>query len=225
MCGRYTIKTDSNQLEKEFGVVSIDEAVIRPRFNVAPTQTVPVVVELDGQRVVNGFRWGLIPSWAKEASIGSKMINARSETIAEKPSFRNAFKRRRCIVPANGFYEWQKTATGPKQPYLFFPREREMFAFAGLWEEWLDKDSGELVETCTIITTSANETMAPFHDRMPVILENKDFAQWLDGNDQDTVSLQELLKPCGPDVIGFYPVSRAVNSPSNDSEELIVRQT
>lgn len=223
MCGRYIIKTESNQLESQFGAAAGDESVLRPRFNVAPTQLVPVIVEQDDHRIVEGFRWGLIPSWAKDAAIGNKMINARSETLAEKPSFRNAFKRRRCIIPASGFYEWQKQSSGPKQPFLFYPHDKGLFAFAGLYEEWLDRASGELVESCTIITTSANETMAPFHDRMPVILASEDYEKWLDPKNNDTAALAELLKPCAPELIEFYPVSRAVNSPSHDGPELAER--
>ncbi|MEP6900822.1 MAG: SOS response-associated peptidase [Actinomycetota bacterium] len=164
-------------MEKEFKVGKLNPKLFEPRFNIAPTQTIAAVLETDGERIVNGLRWGLIPSWAKEISIGSKMINARAETLAEKPSFKNAFKSRRCIVPASGFYEWQKKGTGAKQPYYFYLKDKDVFGFAGLYEEWLDKESSELAETCTIITTQANKILEPVHDRMPVILKTGAYDQ------------------------------------------------
>jgi putative SOS response-associated peptidase YedK len=180
---------------------------------------------LDGQegRILAPFKWGLVPAWAKEATARG-MINARSETISEKPSFREAFKKRRCIIPASGFYEWQ-AARGKgtaKQPFYFYLNEREVFGFAGLWEEWLDKTTGELLETCTIITTQANEVLKPVHDRMPVILHREDYEEWLDKNVKDTARLEKVLAPYPADEMISHAVSRSVNVPDNDSAELIV---
>lgn len=220
MCGRYTIKVDKNQIQKQFAATVADETLLKPRFNVAPTQIVPVVVERAGERLLDGFRWGLIPSWAKDAAIGSKMINARGETIAEKPSFRTPFKKRRCIVPASGFYEWEAMASGPKLPHYFFPASAETFAFAGLWEEWLDKSTGEIVESCTIVTTSANALLATMHERMPVILHQENYAEWLSESNQDTASLQNLITQFPAEEMREHPVSRAINNVRNDGEEL-----
>ncbi len=149
------------------------------------------------------------------------MINARAETLAEKPSFKNAFRSHRCIIPASGFYEWQKKGTGAKQPFYFYLKDKEVFGFAGLWEEWLDRETGELVETCTIITTEANKVLEPVHDRMPVILKAKDYDQWLDAQETKTERLQSLLAPYPAKEMASHAVSRAVNIPATDSPELI----
>ena len=153
MCGRFTQKADKDKIAKEFVVSIPPETFFKPRFNIAPTQMIPVVLEADGERIVNLLRWGLIPSWAKDDKIGSKLINARAETVSEKPSFKNAFRSRRCVIPSSGFYEWQRVKKGAKQSFYFRLKDKDVFAFAGLWEEWLDKETGEAVETCTIITT------------------------------------------------------------------------
>ena len=221
MCGRFTETAKPNQIEKEFSIKISDEKLFKPRYNIAPTQTISAVLEKDGERIVSGLKWGLIPHWSKDDSFASKLINARSETLAEKPSFRDAFKHKRCIIPASGFYEWDKKSSGAKQPYYFFLNDREVFGFAGLWEEWLDKESGELVETCTIITTEANEVLEPVHDRMPVVLKAEDYEQWLDEKISDTKKLENLLVPFPAKEMNSYAVSRDVNSPSNDSPELI----
>ncbi len=149
------------------------------------------------------------------------MINARAETLAEKPSFKNAFRSHRCIIPASGFYEWQKKGTGAKQPFYFHLKDKDVFGFAGLYEQWLDKESGEQIETCTIITTEANKVLESVHDRMPVILKAKDYEQWLDAKEKDTDKLQKLLKPYPTSEMVAYQVSKSVNIPSNDSPELI----
>lgn len=221
MCGRFTSKAKPEEIEKEFKVGKLNPKLFAPRFNIAPTQTIAAVLEQHGERIVNELRWGLIPSWAKDDKIGSKMINARAETLAEKPSFKNAFKSRRCIIPASGFYEWQKKGAGAKQPFYFYLKDKDVFGFAGLWEEWLDKESGELVETCTIITTEANKVLEPVHDRMPVILKPKDYDEWLDEKLKDTEKLQKLLVPFPAAQMKSHAVSKAVNSPAYDSPELI----
>ena len=166
MCGRFTQRKTEKQLVTRFPVTEIlfDTS---PRYNIAPTQYIPAIVQADSRQLV-GFRWGLIPSWAKDAKIASNLINARSETLEEKPSFRTPFQKRRCLIPTDGWYEWKKEGAG-KQPYFFHRRDDELFAFAGLWEEWKSPE-GELIQTCTIITTEANELAADFHHRMPVIL-------------------------------------------------------
>lgn len=221
MCGRFTSNAKPEQIEKEFKVGKLNPKIFKPRYNIAPTQMIPAVLETDGERIVNELRWGLIPRWAKDESIGNKLINARAETLAEKPSFKNAFRARRCIIPASGFYEWQGRGTGAKQPFYFYLKEREVFGFAGLYEEWLDKESGELLETCTIITTEANKVLEPVHDRMPVILKAKDYEQWLDEKEKDTDKLQKLLVPYPSKEMASHAVSKAVNSPTYDSPELI----
>lgn len=221
MCGRFASKAKSEQIEKEFKVGKLNPKLFEARFNIAPSQIIPAILETDGERLVNGLKWGLIPSWAKDDSFASKTINARAETITEKASFKNAFKSRRCIIPASGFYEWAKKGEKVKQPFYFFLKNKDVFGFAGLYEEWLDKQSGELVETCTIITTEANACLEPVHDRMPVILKPADYDQWLDEKEKDTNKLQNLLVPYPSNEMASYEVSRAVNSPSYDAPELI----
>lgn len=221
MCGRFVSNAKPKQVEKEFDVKITGENHFQPRYNIAPTQTIAAVLEIDGKRIIESLRWGLIPNWAKDISIGSKMINARAETLAEKPSFKNAFKSRRCIIPASGFYEWQKKDAGGKQPFYFHLKNKEVFGFAGLWEEWLERETGEQIETCTIITTEANQVLEPIHERMPVILQSKDYDEWLDAKVRDTDKLQKLLVPCPAEEMDSYAVSRAVNNPTSDSSELI----
>ncbi len=221
MCGRFTSKAKPKDIEKEFKVGKLNPKLFEPRYNIAPTQIIPAVLESEGERIVNALRWGLIPSWAKDASIGSKMINARSETLAEKPSFRNAFKSRRCIIPASGFFEWLKKGSGAKQPFYFYLKDKDVFGFAGLYEEWLDRESGELIETCTIITTEANEVLEPVHERMPVILKAENYDLWLDEKEKNTERLQKLLVPYPSEEMASHAVSKAVNSPSYDAPELI----
>jgi len=222
MCGRFSSSSKPEQIKKEFKVAVEDPAIFKPRYNIAPSQMIPVVLDRTGERIVAQLKWGLVPSWAKDALIGSRMINARAETLMEKPSFRKAYKSRRCIIPASGFYEWQRAEKGAKQPFYFYLTNKEVFGFAGLWEEWLDKKSGESLETCTIITTEANDVLKPVHDRMPVILKAVDYDEWLDTKEANTDKLQKLLAPYPPDEMSSHAVSRAVNSPTLDSPELIV---
>jgi putative SOS response-associated peptidase YedK len=200
-----------------------DQPELPFRYNIAPTQEVAAVrMEPDsGQRELGLLHWGLIPSWAKDKKIASKLINARAETVAEKPSFRSAFTKRRCLILADGFYEWQKLEGGKKQPHYIHRQDDMPFAFAGLWESW--NGEGEAVESCTIITTSANEVMQPLHDRMPVILSGKDYDLWLDPAFKDKAALQELLKPCPVDWLEAYPVSTRVNSPKHDEAACLER--
>ena len=221
MCGRFVSKAKKEEIEREFKLKIGDSNFASPRYNIAPTQIINAIAEIENTREISSFIWGLIPHWAKDDSISNKLINARAETLREKPSFREAFARRRCIIPASGFYEWQKTSKGAKQPFYFYLKEKEIFGFAGLWEEWLDKQNGELTETCTIITTEANEVLKPIHDRMPVILKMGDYDFWLDEKVKDTSKLQNLLVSYPAVEMDSHAVSRSINSPAADSEELI----
>ena len=197
---------------------------LEPRYNIAPTQLVPTVLRKPAQsdRRFHLLRWGLIPSWAKDPAIGARLINARAETAGEKPSFRSAFRQRRCLVVADGFYEWQRQER-KKQPFYFCFQDGRPFAFAGLWERWEapDDDDGEAIESCTILTTEAAELLQPIHDRMPVILDPKDYDLWLDPAVQKPEPLQQLLCPYRSEAMIAYPVSTQVNKPTNNSPECI----
>jgi len=221
MCGRVTVRTSPDQLVTELGLAGIRASVERPRFNLCPTQLMPVVPN-DGARLLDAFRWGLIPSWAKDPSIGSKLINARGETVAEKPSFRTALKKRRCLVVVDGWYEW-KQSTKPKTPYFFHRKDGAALTLAGLWEEWTAPDTGEVLNTCTIITTGPNALMAPIHDRMPVILAPEARELWLRPEPQDPATLLPLLTPFSDDALEAYEVARVVNSPGNDVPACVER--
>jgi putative SOS response-associated peptidase YedK len=214
MCGRFTLRTPVKNLAKAFQVEEVPE--IEARYNIAPTQTILSVQGTATGREFRRLKWGLIPSWAKDESIGAKLINARSETVTEKPSFREAFKRRRCIIPADGFYEWQRT-NGRKQPYYFSMRDNHPFGFAGLWEKWRDAD-GKILETCAILTTEANEALRPVHDRMPVILHSEDYELWLDDDTRKLDLIKELLRPYPSSEMVSYPVSKRINSPSEQGK-------
>ena len=217
MCGRYTLTTPVEKLAEEFG---FDDSSVElpPNYNVAPTQGVAAVLEEDGRRRLEVLRWGLIPPWANDPQIGSRMINARAETAPEKPSFRRAFRERRCLIPADGFYEW-KRMNGGKQPYYIHMREGRPFAFAGLWESWKD-DGGPEIRSCTILTTKPNTLAGEIHDRMPVILPTGAYDVWLDP-EADRDELYGLLAPYPEDEMEAYPVSRFVNSPSNNDPRCI----
>jgi len=213
MCGRFALFAPGQDVAEQFGVVIDHE--IAPRYNIAPTQPV-AAIRLDGnsgERELTYFSWGLIPSWAKDPKIGSRMINARSETAAEKPSFRAAFKRRRCLIPASGFYEWQKLSDR-KQPTYIHGNHDQLLGLAGLWEVWQSSD-GSVIESCTILTTQPNELMAPIHNRMPVIIAPEDYSMWLDPGPQPLDALH-LMRPYESAAIEAYAVSTAVNSPRND---------
>jgi putative SOS response-associated peptidase YedK len=212
MCGRYALHTPIERLRVHFGLQSSPVA-LEPRYNIAPSQPVAVVREASTGRELVMLRWGLIPFWAKVPKTGYSMINARSETVAEKPAFRAAFRQRRCVIPADGFYEWKRAEHG-KQPYHIRRRGGEVLALAGLWERW--ERSGQMVESCTILVTEANDLMRPIHDRMPVILAPEDYEAWLDGSRFDSRRLQQLLRPYGGNDLEAYPVSKFVNKPGND---------
>jgi putative SOS response-associated peptidase YedK len=200
-----------------FGVARFLEEV-GPRYNIAPTQTV-IVVSDDGTRTLTEMRWGLIPSWAKDSAIGNRMINARAETVATKPAFRVALRKRRCLIPADGFYEWQPVGRR-KQPVYITLKSREPFSFAGLWESWTAPD-GQEIKTCTIITTEANDLLKAIHDRMPVILTREAEAVWLDPTIQDPEGLLPLLGPYPAEEMEAYPVSTQVNNTAHDGQECI----
>ena len=253
MCGRFTLRTPASVLIEMFGLGEGDAQLplFEPRYNIAPTQSIWAVRDAatggDAREAVQ-LHWGLIPTWAKDATIGNRMINARGETAAEKPAFRTPFRRQRCLVMTDGYYEWQKGGTGPKQPYYFHRPDDGPFAFACLWERWQDKtssikeraspqrslfhdiegniegDDGEneeapVIESCTIITTTANALAAEVHDRMPVILQPSDYAQWLDRDEQD---VERLLVPLADDeFLVADPVSTFVNKPTNDGRACI----
>jgi len=217
MCGRFTLVAEKRILDMLFGLeLRLD---LQPRFNIAPSQDILAVRRSAGENEKEfvHLRWGLVPFWAKDSSIGSRMINARAETAPGKPSFRDAFKKRRLLIPASGFYEWKKEQDG-KQPYYVCREDGDPFAFAGLWERW-DKGDKPL-ETCTILTTEPNSLLAPIHNRMPVIVSPQNFNWWLDPQ-TDSAGLNALLQPYPPGELTMYPVSRQVNKPSNDNPDLI----
>jgi putative SOS response-associated peptidase YedK len=222
MCGRFTNSAKTEQIKIEFKVGANNPNLFQPRYNIAPSQMIDVVFEPETERILSQLKWGLVPVWAKDESFGDRMINARAETITEKPSFREAFKSRRCIIPASGFYEWQKKVTGAKQPFYFYLKDKDVFGFAGLWENRVDKTTGELLETCTIITTQANEVLKPVHERMPVILKSESYNEWLDAKIKDTDKLRKLLKPYPAKEMTSHEVSRSVNIPDTNSPELIL---
>ncbi len=217
MCGRFTQSKTAAAIARSFDLDEVPDW--QPRYNIAPTQAVPTISHASNPsgRQFRLLRWGLVPSWAKDLAMGAKLINARAETVAEKPSFRSALKQRRCLVLADGFYEWQRV-NGKKQPYYFRVGEGEPFAFAGLWERW--QGDGTVVETCTIITTQANELLQAIHDRMPVILPAKTYDVWLDPT-TPTPQLQNLLQPFDAAIMQGYPVSTMVNSPTKDTAECV----
>ncbi|MCU0527686.1 MAG: SOS response-associated peptidase [Elainella sp. Prado103] len=218
MCGRFTLTQSAEAIATAFGLDEVPTFV--PGYNIAPSQPVPVIrADVNQHHRFDYLYWGLIPSWAKDPAIGSRLINARSETVAEKPSFRTAFKRRRCLIAADGFYEWQRQKD-KRQPFYFHLDNHRIFGFAGLWEHW-QSPSGDELQTCTILTTEANEQMQPIHDRMPAILHPRDYAVWLDPAMQTSDQLLKLLHPYEASELTCYPVSPQVNSPRNDSPACI----
>lgn len=220
MCGRFTLFTDLKVLEERFSF-SAGGLELAPSYNVAPTQGVLTVLESDEGRVGGHMRWGLVPSWAKDPAMGSRLINARAETVHEKPSFRQALKSRRCLVLADGFYEWRRSG-GAKHPMHIALKSGEPFAFAGLWDSWQGPE-GQRIVSCTIITTSPNELMEPIHNRMPVILDRAAESDWLDPGVQDTARLREMLVPYPAGDMEAYRVSPQVNSPANNGPECVAR--
>jgi putative SOS response-associated peptidase YedK len=219
MCGRFTQRADSKKIAKEFKVAEVP--AVEARYNIAPTQEVLAVYEHEDGREATFFKWGLVPAWAKDTSMGARLINARSETVAEKPAFRAAFKQRRCLIPADGFYEWQRK-DGRKQPFFFHLRDERPFGFAGLWERWEGK-GGAVINSCAILTTEANEVLRPVHDRMPVILHPEDYKLWLGADARELDLVKEMLRPYPAEEMLAYPVGTSVNSPRNQGAGLLER--
>ncbi|MCA9259336.1 MAG: SOS response-associated peptidase [Planctomycetales bacterium] len=224
MCGRFTLRTPAPALIEHFqlGRDAFEQLeLFAPRYNIAPTQQIGAVRASDGVRTWSWLRWGLIPSWTKSLTSSRPLINARSETVAEKPSFRTSFKRRRCLIPADGFYEWHVEGKG-KQPYHIHLPDDQLFAFAGLWEWWGGPDKKlKSIESCTLLTTAANKTMQPIHDRMPVIIQPVDYDLWLDPDIEDPQRLDHLLRPSEDVELQLVPVDSHVNRPSHDDPECV----
>lgn len=214
MCGRFVLDASAEAVQQAFNLETTPDLV--PRFNIAPSQAVGIISNQD-PHALTFVRWGLIPSWAKDAAIGNQMINARAETAAEKPSFKNALRRRRCLIPANGFYEWPQKGGPPVYVHL---QDHALFAFAGLWEVW-HSPTGEEIRSCTILTSEPNDFVKAFHHRMAVIMRPENYAAWLDPDERTAMEVMPLLNPIDADAMRAYEVSKAVNSPSNDSPDLI----
>lgn len=228
MCGRFTSRTPAADLAEYFGVDEVVAPELGARFNVAPTDEVYAVAETtDGTRRLGTFRWGLVPFWADDLKIGARMINARAEGVADKPAFRRAFERRRCIVPADGFYEWERTGGKRMQPWYIRRADGAPLTFAGLWESWRPKDGSDAereagkIRSCTIITGEPNGRIARLHDRMPVVLAPETWDEWLDPGNDDIGHLQSLLRPAPEELFELVPVSTAVNTVTNDGPDLI----
>lgn len=220
MCGRFQLTLPFSELVRLYNLTN--SVNLRPRYNLAPTQDAAVVrSDPEGGRRLDLMRWGLIPFWAKDAKVGYAMFNAMAETVATKPAFREPFKARRCIVPATGFYEWQKLDAKTKQPFAIVPTDAAVFSLAGLWERWTDKVSGETVHSCTILTTTPNELCATIHDRMPVILAPERWPQWLGETAVEADALGALLRPYPAERMRAYPVSPRVGNVKNDDAGLV----
>lgn len=220
MCGRFSLTVTADQLLEIFPDLDID-LVLQPRYNIAPSQPIAVIPN-DGLHSLDFYKWGLVPSWSKDVKIGYRLINARAETLGEKPSFRGAYKYRRCLIPADGFYEWLNIEGSKKKlPIYIQMKDKRPFAFAGLWEEWHAPDGSQL-RSATIITTEPNEMVAKVHTRMPVILPPDAYAQWLTPEDKKPAELQHLLRPYPAAEMTQHPVSELVNSPANDGPGCIM---
>jgi putative SOS response-associated peptidase YedK len=220
MCGRFTLTVDPAELKDTFSDYNFP-AMFAPRFNIAPTQPV-LAIPNDDKFTADFFIWGLIPMWAKDPEIGNRLINARGETLAEKPSFRGSYRHKRCLILADGFYEWKAFGgRKTKTPYYIHMQDRKPFALAGLWDHWESPD-GSSIKSCTIITTTPNELMGAIHDRMPVILHSRDYAKWLDPSPQTPENLQPLIKPFPAEAMTAYPVSTLVNKATSDVPEMVV---
>jgi putative SOS response-associated peptidase YedK len=224
MCGRYTLKTPASELQKWFGFV--EQPNLAPRYNIAPTQEAPVVRQRrdpPGQRSLANLRWGLIPPWAKDVKSGPPLINARAETLLEKPVFSGAFRRRRCLVPADGYYQWRE-GDEAKQPYLVTRRDDAPFGFAGIWERWGKRDDpAAAIDSFTIITAATNDFLRPFHHRIPVVLAPESYARWLDP-DIEAESLTDLLVASSNELLRIVPIARAANSARAEGPELLEPQ-
>ncbi len=218
MCGRFTLQSDPQQIQLAFNIDQVN-AEVKSSYNVAPTQEIVTVVQRDGRNTLEAMWWGLIPVWAKDLRIGSRLINARAESIAEKPIFKRPLKSQRCLIVADGFYEWRKQGA-KKIPMFIRLKSKRPFAFAGVYDRWESSD-GERITSCAIITTTPNELMRPIHQRMPVILPKKRYEEWLDPANQEMDELVALLQPYPADKMLAYLVSALVNSPRNNSPECI----
>jgi len=220
MCGRFALATEKKILEMLFDLEIRTNIDLRPRYNIAPSQQIAGLrlSPQNGEKELTVFKWGLVPFWARDQSIGSRMINARAETVATKPSFREAFKKRRMLIPASGFYEWKKEGKS-KQPYYITRKDGRPFSFAGLWEHW--GQGGESLQSCAIVTTEPNELLAPIHNRMPVIIPVEKYDNWL-SPESDANELKYLLAPLTPEELILYPVTPLVNNPANDSTDLLI---
>ena len=217
MCGRFTLSYKADEIQLTLGLTGMPDEW-QPRYNIAPTQAIAAVLD-NKEKKIEFLYWGLVPGWAKDISIGARMINARAETIMDKPSYKSAFQRRRCLILADGFYEWKKSkGKGPSQPYYFQLKNGEPFAFAGIWERWLPPDGSELLSG-SIITCAANDVVAPIHDRMPVILDKNSMWSWLE--EHSGAELSKMLVPYDESKLVITKVSTIVNSPFNDSAECI----
>ncbi len=219
MCGRMVMELTPELLATVFGTPKAPD--LSPIYNIAPTQLVLIVRQTGGLRRLEQMRWGLVPSWARDPAVGSRMINARSETVAVKPSFRHAIRYRRCIVPASGYFEWQRDGK-KNRPFYFWMKDNSPLGLAGIWEEWQGAD-GSTMRTFAVLTTTANRIVAPVHDRMPVILATSEYTVWLDREITDPESLQALYHPFPAELLDSYSVSELVNSPRNNGPELIAR--
>ncbi len=217
MCGRFAMQETNEEIIERF---EVEESlfVSPPRYNIAPSQIVAIILD-NGTRYMAGLKWGLVPSWSKDIKIGNKLINARAETLSEKPSFRNAFKRQRCIIPASGFFEWKKEGDQRIPTYIRL-KNQKLFAMAGLWEKWQNSD-GSILQTFTIITVSPNRFMESIHNRMPAILKPEEESIWLDPSIQNKNDLHQLLQPYADEDMEAYAVSKRVNSPTNDDMDCI----
>jgi putative SOS response-associated peptidase YedK len=234
MCGRYAASRRPEDLVEEFEVDGLPEQVLEPSYNVAPTQTVYAVVERTPKdeperapvRSLQPVKWGLVPSWAKDPSIGNRMINARMETVAEKPAYKKAFAKRRCLLPADGYFEWYGETKGKKQPFFIHPSDGSVLAMAGLYELWRDKskaddDPDRWLWTCTVLTTSAEDDLGRIHDRMPLLVERQRYHAWLDPAKDDPDELRGLLVPAAPGRLTAWPVSTDVNNVRNNNPHLV----
>jgi putative SOS response-associated peptidase YedK len=221
MCGRFVQAQDPTTYARIFGAEPVVAESLKPSFNVAPTDEVYAVAEHHGERRLGTFRWGLIPFWAKDRKVAARHINARAETVDTKPAFRDSFVSKRCIVPADGFYEWEKRDDGSKLPHFLFPSDREVLAFAGLWASWRDPETDERVVTCTILTTDPNDVAGRIHDRMPVVLPPGAWDRWLDREFRDQAELRSMLGPAPDGVLEEHAVSSLVNSVRNTVPALL----
>jgi putative SOS response-associated peptidase YedK len=222
MCGRFTLFLSLAEIQGFFDLLTVPFD-LQPNYNVAPTQEIPVIIQQEGARHLRKFHWGLVPFWAKDTSIGSRMINARVETASSKPAFKSAFRHRRCLIPANGFYEWQGKA-GSKQPFYFHLPSGEPMAFAGLWESWQEKEAAfdsEPYRSCAILTTDASDSVRDVHDRMPLILKPEAYGEWLDPENKDAERIERILKTDCVRDLQRYPVSKLVNRVHNNSKACV----